>query len=98
MYRDHICVLVAEDEFERPILIRLKSGRSAEAITERRIVGRRHCRQYVPRLCQLGLNASNPTEHLERRTQIVASNVFERGRQFVETQLYPKLTCLMDDD
>ncbi len=46
---------------------------------------------------KVGLHACNACHHLERRTQIVRTDMVDRAHDFVETKLDPELRRLMND-
>src|SRR5688572_13836556 len=91
-------VLVAEQELEHPVLVRLEARGLAKLVAERRVVRWRHRREDVPGLRQLRLHAGHTREHLEGRSKHVAAHVIDRAGELVYAELHPQLGRLVDDD
>ena len=91
-------VLVAEHELQQAVLPRLESRGRSELVAEARVLERRHRRQHVPHVQQLGLDAADAAEHLEAGIQIVALDGADRGFELVQAELEPQLARLVDDD
>jgi hypothetical protein len=94
----HHAALVAEEELHHAVLERLEARRGAERAAKGRVLGRRERREHVPGLVQLRHDARHPREHLERRLQVVGSNVIARCGELVDHQLQPELGCLVLHD
>ncbi len=94
--QQHLGVLGAEPEFDQPVLVRLETGRRAERVAERQIVGRRHGRQHVPGVDQLLLDAGDAGQRFEGRRQMVGADRLDGGFQFVRHQLEPQLLHMVD--
>ena len=70
----------------------------AERAAERRVLGGRQRGEHVPRLVELGHDARDAREHLERRLQVVAADVVARRGELVDHELHPQLGRLVLDD
>ncbi len=96
--RQHGAPLVPHQEFDLPVLRGLETGTAAQIVTEGQVVGRCHGRQHRPGLDQLRLNPRHPRQHLEGRAEGVFFQRSHRRAGFMDDQLHPQLSGLMDDD
>jgi hypothetical protein len=91
-------ILVAEEEFDHAVLVRLEAGGAAQVAAEGRVFGGRERREHVPRLVELRHDPRDAREHLECRLQVVAAHVADGGAQLVDHELHPQLGGLVLDD
>ena len=90
--------LVAHQEFQFAILLRLEAGGWAELVAELQIIRRCHRREDRPAFDQDRLNARDAGEHLEARPELIRADRRHRGMQLVQHQAHPEFARLMDDD
>src|SRR5215469_3041600 len=95
--RQQLAMLVAEKEFDRAILVRLKARGAAERAAEIEIFARRQGREHVPGLDELRHDARDPRQHLECGREIVGADMRHRRLELVNDELQPKLGGLMLD-
>jgi hypothetical protein len=96
--RDHLRILVAEQELHRPVLRRLEARRLAETIAELGVLDRRERLQHGPLLEHLPLDRLDPGQPLQRRRQVVGRDQRDRRPQLVRQLLEPQLGDLVLDD
>src|SRR5688500_5502874 len=84
-----VCVLVAEHELERAVLIALKSARLAERVAKLQILARSHRLEHGPLLEQHALDMCDPREDLERLDEPVAAHETHCEVELVKQQLDP---------
>ncbi len=94
----HRRVLVAQHEFENPVLRRLKPGRLAEYVPKLRVFARRQCVQNLPLVVQLVLNMPHTGEILDGWTQRIPPQVLDSAIQLVNQQLDPQFSDLVLND
>src|SRR5205823_15063726 len=82
-------ILVAHQEFDQPILIRLESRARSKMRADGAIVEGCHRREHIPGLDELRLNAGNARDHLECRPQVIAANLLARRSELVQAELHP---------
>ena len=95
---EHPGVLIAEQELDRAVLVRLEPGGVAEEPAELCILGGREGREHRPLLGELALDVLDARDALERGLQLVVRNERPRGEQLVPHELEPELARLMLDD
>ena len=91
-------VLVAEQELDGTVLVRLESGRRGQELPELDVLRRGQGAEHRPLLGQLELDLLHSRRALERRVQVVGPHRIARRAQLVEHQLEPELRGLVLDD
>ena len=90
--------LVAEHEFEQPVLRGLESRRLAEYVPEFGIFSGRQGIEHLPLAVQLILDVSHACQFLDRLRQLVLAEVAYAAVHFVDDELDPELGDLVLDD
>ena len=94
----HGGVLVAQDELDRPVLVRLEARRVAERAAELRVLARGQRGQHRPLLGQRALDVLHPGQAFQRRGEVVVAQVRPGAAELVQHQLEPQLARLVLDD
>jgi len=94
----HAGVLVADQEFDHPVLPGLQPGGLPERTAELRVFAWRHGAKHVPGRIELLQNPGYPRQRLERRLQIVRGDQRAGDGQLVNRQFHPEFGGLVLDD
>ena len=91
-------VLVAQEELDHAVLVRLESRGAAQVAAERGVFRRSECGQHVPGLVELRHDPRHAREHLERRLKIVPAHLDGGGAKLVDDEFHPQLRGLVLHD
>ena len=97
-HRQHLAVLVAEQEFDRAVLAGLEPGGVAQEAAELRVLGGCQGGQHGPLLGQGLLDVLDPGDRLQRRAEVVGAEPGGGAAELVQDQLEPQLRGLVLDD
>src|SRR5262245_13753973 len=95
---DEAGVLVAEQELDRPELVRLQPRGGAEHVAKERVLRRRERLEHRPLLEELALHLLYAREDLEAGRELIGLHVPDRRGELVDHELHPQLRGLVLDD
>ena len=94
----HVGVLVAKQELDHAVLLRLEPRGRPEHMAELLVLGWRQGFQHRPLLEQLALDLLDPGEDLQARIGLVGRQQCRGRPQFVDDQLHPQFADVVLDD
>ncbi len=97
-HREHLRVLVAQHEFDDPVLEGLDAARWAEHMAELDIFAGGQGRQHAPLAHQLALDVRDARQDLVAGLRLVAAQRRDCTVQLVDDQLEPQFSSLVLDD
>ena len=95
---EHLGVLVAEDELDRPVLPRLEARRALQVGPELRVLAGSEGGEHAPLLDQRVLDVLDAGQALQRGVELVGAQQVADRTQLVQHQLEPQLRRLVLDD
>ena len=97
-HRQHLAVLVAEDELDGAVLAGLEAGGIAQEAAELGVLGGRQGGQHGPLLGEGLLDVLDPGDALQRGAEVVGAEPGGGAAELVQDQLQPQLRGLVLDD
>ena len=94
----HVGVLVAEQELDGAVLVRLEPEAGAEHVAEPIVLRRRQRLEHRPLLEELALDLLHAARILKQGEPRSALHVRDRGAELVDHELHPQLRRLVLDD